>query len=144
MTWAMLNGEPAPSSGPGGDGHAGGDGRGPATSTKDLAATCGIFAFNGKSIVFEVTNTGGDSWQAGDVAYDCTVWRAGTLVQQENQAIVGLGPGNQFLREVPFLGTDVDGEYLAVVSVIAIQSNDTLATDSSQFTSPMVPESGGF
>jgi hypothetical protein len=136
QTWAALNGEEPPAVPPGGDAGA--------TTPTAHSATCGIFAFNGVSVNFDVTNTGADVWQTGDVAYDLTVHRSGTLVQQENQAIVGLAPGHNFFREVPFLGGHVDGTYLAVLAVIDLQTNDTLATDMSEFESPMVPESGGF
>jgi hypothetical protein len=139
-TWAALNGEepPAPPSGGGGVGSAGGSGE-PSTQ----AATCGIYAFNGVSVNFDITNTGPESWQAGDVAYDLSVTRAGTLVQQENQAIVGLMPGNNFFREVPFLGGHVDGDYVAVLTVIDLHSHGALASDVSEFSSPAVPPSGG-
>jgi peptidoglycan hydrolase-like protein with peptidoglycan-binding domain len=141
LTWAALNGEEAPVAPSGGDG--GGTGGGP-DSPSTQSATCGIYAFNGASVNFDVVNTGQDSWQAGDVAYDLIVTRAGTLVQQENQAIVGLMPGRNFFREVPFLGGHVDGDYLAVLTVIDLHNNDTLASDMSEFSSPAVPPSGGF
>jgi hypothetical protein len=138
LTWAALTGEEPPIEVAGGG--SGATAGGPAAHSAD----CGIFAFNGTTVNFSITNTGGEVWQQGDVAYDLIVTRAGTLVQQENQAVVGLAPGNNFFREVPFLGGHVDGTYLAVLSVIELHSNDAFCSSVSEFESPAVPETGGF
>jgi hypothetical protein len=144
ITWAALDGEEAPVAPSGGEGGWSGGAPDTSSPSSPQSATCGIYAFNGVTVNFDVVNTGPESWQAGDVAYDLVVTRAGTLVQQENQAIVGLMPGRNFFREVPFLGGHVDGDYLAVLTVIDLHTNDTLASNSSEFSSPAVPPSGGF
>ena len=83
-------------------------------------------------------------WDQGDVAYRLTVYRDGTLVQEENESIVGLAPGNTFFRSVPFLGAHLKAEYVAVLEVIDIPTLNNLAVDSKQLDSTVVvPETGG-
>jgi hypothetical protein len=158
MTWATLNGEPVPvggggSGGPSGDdqdagggfGQAGGGGGGGGTEGgATLQASCGITGFTADAVSFVVTNIGELTWAQGDVAYDLIVMRAGTLVQQENQAIVGLAPSRDFIRDVPFLGAHFEADYVASLTVVDLHTNAPLCTDVSEFSNVVTPETGGF
>jgi hypothetical protein len=153
MTWAVLNGEPVPAGDGGAGGGAandvpvggggGGDGGGTAGGAT-LQASCAITGFTAEAVSFVVTNVGELTWAAGDVAYDLLVMRAGVLVQQENQAIVGLSPQNDFIRDVPFLGAHLEADYVASLTVIDLHTNATLCSDVSEFSNVVVPETGGF
>jgi hypothetical protein len=158
MTWAALNGEPVPVGGGGGGGGAGaggdtddspgGGGGGGTAGGATLQASCAITAFSVEAVSFEVTNVGELTWAQGDVAYDLLVMRADVLVQQENQAVVGLSPNNSFIRDVPFLGAHLEADYVASLTVIDLHSQGVLCTDVREFsnvtTGGEVPETGGF
>jgi Putative peptidoglycan binding domain len=147
MTWAVLNGEPVPV----GDGGSGGGapddvpagGGGGTAGGATLQANCAITGFNTEAVSFVVTNVGELTWAAGDVAYDLIVMREGVLVQQENQAIVGLSPSNNFVRDVPFLGAHLEALYVASLTVVDLHTNATLCSDVSEFNN-VVPATGGF
>jgi hypothetical protein len=148
MTWASLNGEPVPVGGDTDDSLGGGGGGGGGTAGgATLQASCAITAFSVEAVSFEVTNIGELTWAQGDVAYDLIVMRAGVLVQQENQAIVGLSPNNSFIRDVPFLGAHLEADYVASLTVIDLHTQGVLCTDVREFsnvtTEVEVPETGG-
>ena len=109
-----------------------------------LQANCSITDFNEAAVSFVVTNVGELTWGQGDVAYDLIVMRAGVLVQQENQAIVGLSPNNDFVRDVPFLGAHLEADYVAALTVIDLHSNSVLCSDTREFSNVVAPETGGF
>jgi peptidoglycan hydrolase-like protein with peptidoglycan-binding domain len=142
LTWAALNGEQPP----GGDQDSGGgSGQSGDTRLSLPQATASIDEFSVEAVTFQVSNIGELAWGEGEVAYRLTVFRDGTLVQEENQAIVGLAPGRVFFRNTPFLGAHVPAIYIAVLEVIDIQTNNQLAVDTSQLDSTAtVPETGGF
>lgn len=142
MTWASLNGEPAP------DGGQDGGGGGSQAADSRLSppqATASIDDFTTEAVSFQVSNSGELVWGQGEVAYRLTVFRDGTLVQEENEAIVGLAPGRTFFRNTPFLGGHFPAIYIAVLEVADIPTLDLLAVDSRQLDSSVaVPETGGF
>ena len=157
-TWAALNGEPSPDGQGGGSGGASGTGGtdepgeagagfgvgGGTEGGATLQANCSITDFNAAAVSFVVTNVGELTWGQGDVAYDLIVMRAGVLVQQENQAIVGLSPNNDFVRDVPFLGAHLEADYVAALTVIDLHTNSVLCSDTREFSNVVAPETGGF
>ena len=81
-----------------------------------------------------ITNEGEWEWGANDVAYDLTVTREEVLVQQTNDAVGSLAPGASNSWTVAFLGTNVEGRYVALYSVIDRTTNSTIAFDQSSYT----------
>jgi hypothetical protein len=107
-------------------------------------ANAAIDEFSEQAVSFQVSNIGELVWGPGDVAYRLTVFREGTLVQEENESIVGLTPGHTFFRSTPFLGAHFAALYVAVLEVLDIPTLDLLAGDSRQLDSTLVvPETGG-
>jgi peptidoglycan hydrolase-like protein with peptidoglycan-binding domain len=130
-TWASLNGETAD------DGQrSGGDtsGSGGGGEASPLRASCQITRFDDFGIELAVTNEGEREWGSSDVAYDLTVTREDVLVQQANNTISGLAPGASGSWTEVFLGTNVEGRYVALYSVIDRTTNNTIAFDQSSFT----------
>ena len=141
LTWASLTGAPAPG---GGQGGGGGGGQGSGTRLSVPQANAAIDDFTEQAVSFQVSNIGELVWGQGDVAYRLTVFREGTLVQEENESIIGLAPGNTFFRSTPFLGAHFPAVYVAVLEVADIPTLDLLAGDSKELDSTLVvPETGG-
>ena len=134
-TWASLNGEATTDDGQRSGGDTGGSGGGgEGGEPAPLRASCQITRFDDFGIELAVTNEGEWEWGASDVAYDLTVTREDVLVQQANNTISGLAPGASGSWTEVFLGTNVEGRYVALYSVIDRTTNNTIAFDQSSFT----------
>jgi peptidoglycan hydrolase-like protein with peptidoglycan-binding domain len=144
LTWAALTGAPPPD----GDetdqsgGRGGGQGGDERLSLPQARAL--IVDFNQEAVSFEVSNIGELTWEPGDVAYRLTVLRDTTVVQEENDAIVGLAPfSSPFSRSTPFLGAHFPAVYNALIEVFDLRTMNLLDASTQELDTTVVPETGG-